>query len=102
MPLATLLDRESGFLQKDSITVQLCVVDIVHYREPDTLDASGEAPEVGVAAPEDGSMPDGSDDSHNTIARERDLQVSQMMPDAKSYQRRGSLDKNRAAAAGSR
>ena len=84
MPLATLLDRESGFLQKDSITVQLCVVDIVHYREPDTLDASGEAPEVGVAAPEDGSMPDGSDDSHNTIARERDLQVSQMMPDAKA------------------
>ena len=29
-------------------------------------------------------MPDGSDDSHNTIARERDLQVSQMMPDAKA------------------
>ena len=48
MPLATLLDRESGFLHKESITVQMCIVDLLlknGYISP--------SPATALAAPAD-------------------------------------------------
>ena len=46
MPLTTLLDRESGFLQKESITVQMCMVDLLLHSG-----TTSSSPATALAAP---------------------------------------------------
>ena len=61
MPLATILDRESGFLQKESITVQMCVVDILFKYE-----TTSPSPATALVAPADkATCLGGLDESHS-------------------------------------
>ena len=61
MPLTTLLDRESGFLQKESITVQMCMVDLLLHSG-----TTSSSPATALAAPaEKATCLGGLDESHS-------------------------------------